>query len=366
MNICLECNQSFNSISKHIKKHRISLENYTLKWTYNNIHPVCQCGCGAETEWIESRKDFNAKIEAHGGFAPTNRTYTKRQSCEWDKQCLICKATFSSRKGTSYHIRNAHGLDYEAYLIIFKYDGKKPLCKCGCGNFVDYMHGVYNLYYKNHFSNDRVITEKFRKRTSIKSTGRRHTNEWKMQRSKEMYALHKETDKLRVAVSKANKGKICTPEHRERISKTRKERIASGDIVINREAISKTITNMHMSGQIEYVQGTYTRKNGSTIGYRSSWELLYAQYLDNDPNVKEWLFEKKFIQYEFEGHMHRYLPDFIVHYNDGSTYMVEVKPIKLSTTPKIVQKAIYATEYCKKKGWGYLFASFESGELEYY
>lgn len=369
MDNCQECNQDFSMLSKHIKKHKISLRDYTLKWKYKNKVPLCACGCQSETEWVESIKDFNTKIEAHGGLASYKRQYTKKVSTEWDKSCSVCGWVSSGKAGTAQHARVAHNMTYDNYLIKFKYGGNHPTCKCGCGNQVTYSVGDFNEYYENHFHvYVRVVSDETRDKIGRQSIGRLHTEEWKQNKSKELLEVHANSDERRIAISKANKGRVYTLEHRQRISKTRTDRIASGQIIINAEAISKTITQMHMDGRIKYVKGTYTRKNGQTIGYRSSWELMYAQHLDNNPDVKDWLFEKKIIKYQFEGSMHRYLPDFIVHYKDGSTCMVEVKPIRMSIRPKIVQKAIYATEYCRKYGWEYLFASFENKnvELEYY
>jgi hypothetical protein len=68
------------------------------------------------------------------------------------------------------------------------------------------------------------------------------------------------------------------------------------------------------------------------IVYRSSWELVFMQFLDNNPNIKHWASEPFPIMYvkPTDGRVHRYFPDFFVEYEDihGNTIkeIVEVKP----------------------------------------
>jgi hypothetical protein len=70
------------------------------------------------------------------------------------------------------------------------------------------------------------------------------------------------------------------------------------------------------------------------VFYRSSWELLMMNFLDNHPNVIQWASESITIPYTnpLTGHRTQYVPDFFVLYQDKQgrrqAEMVEVKPKK--------------------------------------
>ena len=68
------------------------------------------------------------------------------------------------------------------------------------------------------------------------------------------------------------------------------------------------------------------------ITYRSSWELTFMQFLDNNPSFKRWgseIFPVPYVK-PTTGRVHRYFPDFFVEYEDTKgnirREMIEVKP----------------------------------------
>jgi len=65
---------------------------------------------------------------------------------------------------------------------------------------------------------------------------------------------------------------------------------------------------------------------------RSKWELFYMQKLDNSPLVVKWISEPKTLNISYlnplDKKMHKYWPDFLVQYRDGSVDLIELKPIK--------------------------------------
>ena len=111
------------------------------------------------------------------------------------------------------------------------------------------------------------------------------------------------------------------------------------------------------------------------IIYRSSWELRFMKYLDENANIIQWASEELHIPYKspLDGKWHRYFPDFYVEARspDGSVkkMLLEVKPAaqtKPPTTPKrrtkryISEVMTYgvneakwkaAKEFCDEKGW---------------
>lgn len=96
-----------------------------------------------------------------------------------------------------------------------------------------------------------------------------------------------------------------------------------------------------------WVQGVYTPNhpekyigNVKEIIYRSSWELSFNKFLDNNPNVLNWNSEEIAIPYKhpIKGKMARYYPDYWIKYKnkDGvvKTEIIEVKPKNQVNKPK--------------------------------
>jgi hypothetical protein len=115
---------------------------------------------------------------------------------------------------------------------------------------------------------------------------------------------------------------------------------------------------------------------------RSSWELIFCRWADNNPAIVEWASEPLAIPYvdktqvDFRGmpKKRRYFPDFIVKVlnREGKvdTWLVEVKPSKETKPPrpgktksqktKVYESKTWATnqakwkaaeEFCRRRGW---------------
>lgn len=71
------------------------------------------------------------------------------------------------------------------------------------------------------------------------------------------------------------------------------------------------------------------------IKYRSSWELYFMKWLDNNKRVKRWNSEEVVINYfsKLEGKNRRYFVDFFVEFDDGKQIIVEIKPFKQTMPP---------------------------------
>ena len=140
----------------------------------------------------------------------------------------------------------------------------------------------------------------------------------------------------------------------------------------------------------KYHQGIYKIKNPekyagdpTNVIYRSSWELKFMNYCDNNPAIIKWSSEETIIPYicGTDGRQHRYFVDFKIQIKrpDGTlqTYLVEVKPSKETLPPttknkkrylfeaktfiKNQSKWRYAEQYCKDRGW--LFKVITEKEL---
>lgn len=137
-------------------------------------------------------------------------------------------------------------------------------------------------------------------------------------------------------------------------------------------------TKKHKSG---YQQGRYRlrnpykyRGNPRRVFYRSSWELSFNRFLDNNPNVLEWASEEIAISYvkPTDGRVHKYYPDYWVKYRNKQgeilQEVIELKPSKQTRPPtkrgkkpktQLYESKMYrinmakwtaAKAYCKGKG----------------
>lgn len=108
------------------------------------------------------------------------------------------------------------------------------------------------------------------------------------------------------------------------------------------------------------------------IVYRSSWELKFNQFLDNNPNVLQWGSEIVVIPYvkPTDGKMHKYYVDYFIKYRDvhgnEQTELIEIKPKSQVNQPsKRRNQQLYeaitfainqskwaaATKFAESRGW---------------
>ena len=84
--------------------------------------------------------------------------------------------------------------------------------------------------------------------------------------------------------------------------------------------------------------------NPSEIIYRSSWELKFMNYCDNNNKIVKWSSEEIIIPYRCptDNKIHRYFPDFYIKYKDvkGKLHekVIEVKPARQVKEPKIQKR----------------------------
>lgn len=108
------------------------------------------------------------------------------------------------------------------------------------------------------------------------------------------------------------------------------------------------------------IPGTSAEK----IIYRSSYELKFITWLENNSNVKVWGSECFYIPYMFvDGTTHKYYPDYFVEMTDGTKLVVEIKPYNQTQKPinencwaakeytRNKCKWAAAIEFCKNKGY---------------
>jgi len=109
--------------------------------------------------------------------------------------------------------------------------------------------------------------------------------------------------------------------------------------------VADRIVNGEFQPHSHHVHGWYESSKAGHVYYRSSYELSYFQYLDNNDNILEYDVEPFRIPYEFSG-SRNYIPDTLIIYNNGSRELVEVKPSALLSQPKNAAKIIAGRSYC--------------------
>jgi hypothetical protein len=95
-----------------------------------------------------------------------------------------------------------------------------------------------------------------------------------------------------------------------------------------------------------FASGIFTPKNPDkyigkgTIKYRSSWELMFFMFLDNNPSVLKWASESITIPYRnpLTGKQTIYIPDiFMVYVNKTGKQISEVVEIKPSKQTSLME-----------------------------
>jgi hypothetical protein len=78
------------------------------------------------------------------------------------------------------------------------------------------------------------------------------------------------------------------------------------------------------------------------------------QELDSDPDVLEWESEFTSIPYNYNGAVHKYVPDFHVTKKNDEHVLIEVKPQALRETVRNRAKREVAEKFCAERGWKYM------------
>jgi len=98
-----------------------------------------------------------------------------------------------------------------------------------------------------------------------------------------------------------------------------------------------------------YQRGIHLSPIAGECKYRSGWEQKYMVYLDDNPEVASWSYEKLVIEYvsnKKTKKIRKYYPDFQIEYKDGRKVVVEIKPSRKLQQATVVKKIRAAKEWC--------------------
>jgi len=254
-------------------------------------------------------------------------------------KCLICGV--EKECSIVEHLKFNHGLKTHEYKKMF--EGSKVKS--------DYALQKMSDNAKKNWSNDEYVKKQ------IKIRNITHKNpEFRQKMSETIKKKHRENPELFSGFtqwSKTEKFKewVVSKERLDKISETSKKRwendeyrektIKSITKSLNdgrcektkefRENISKIISKLYSEGTIsnesnKYKTGKYESKVGETFLYSSSYELDSMILFDESPNVKSWTNKHGIrIKYFYNNLNRHYVPDFLIDFLNGETYIIEMK-----------------------------------------
>lgn len=171
--------------------------------------------------------------------------------------------------------------------------------------------------------------------------GKKHTKETRDKMSLNHPDISGDKNPLRNAI-------LRNPELREKLSQLRKDWWAArtpDQMRKFRENNSSREARGLQTGSggfgRNHKSGTHLSSKASQFHYRSSWELHFAQILDNSEIIKRYIVEGISVPY-FDGEITRHFrPDFRIYFQSGFKSLIEIKPENLVKTQLIKLNAQY-------------------------
>ncbi len=198
--------------------------------------------------------------------------YTNQKTNDGVVKCPYCEERFDTYNGLCKHVfkYKVHGneITKEQLLVDFKYNGVRPTCKCGCGeyteisyaggaHFVDYVRGHHNRVHNNWGHNEKAMLHSAETRRKQYASGERiqwnKGKKWSETFSKEKIEelMSKYSDKERnKKISKALKG---IPKSKEHAEKCRENGRSEKSITVNRLKMYNALTSgkFSLSSKVE-------------------------------------------------------------------------------------------------------------------
>lgn len=94
-------------------------------------------------------------------------------------------------------------------------------------------------------------------------------------------------------------------------------------------------------------------KNGKVYKYKSSWEAIYMNSLDQHTDVVNWDYEPIFVCYLHNYKVKKYIPDFLVETVGGEKVLIEIKPEGLRESLINSSKREAVLQKCSEENWKY-------------
>jgi hypothetical protein len=156
------------------------------------------------------------------------------------------------------------------------------------------------------------------------------TQWYKTEKFKEWVVSKERIDKI----SETSKQRWENDKYREKTINTIKKVLNDGRCIKStqfREKMSIIISKLYADGTIsnesnKYKTGKYSSKKNETFLYSSSYELESMILFDESFNIKNWTNKHGIrIKYFYENLTRHYVPDFLIEFHNGNSYIIEMK-----------------------------------------
>ena len=236
-----------------------------------------------------------------------------------------------------------------------------------------YEHKITSKEYKERFPNSNVKSVEFSKMNSttmkVKWSDTKFKDKMKISRKishnkpefvKKMSEIiknkHKENPELFTGFTQWHKTEkfkewVVSEERISKISETSKKRWENDEYKLKtinsikkslndgrcgksiefREKMSIIISKLYSDGTISnesnrYKSGKYTSKKNEEFFYSSSYELEAMKLFDESHNINNWTNKHNIrIKYYYNNLNRHYVPDFLIKFNNGDEYIIEMK-----------------------------------------
>ena len=334
MHKCNECGKddftAIPNLARHVKfVHKMTYEEYIMKYIHDGERPKCKCGCGNEVRW-----------RAKGGFGEyfeKSHSLAHRTKEDYEIVCNECDRRVANTNNIlALHIKNAHNMSLEEYLIKYVHNGVRPTCMCGCGEGLYLRKGGFPKFINNHDSQGEFNPMYGKKGKDNPNTGKVRTEAHKKKyraAGKRNWINHR--DKYIEGMS--------TPEYKKMLRENAINLLAQGKI--GPQAPYKT----------EHKHNPFT----STSEYmHSSWE---STFLDMCVELGIPVTKNHGIRIDWvdnSGTTHTYIPDFL---GLDNNIVYEIKPDYFIDNDEIVQtKMKSADKWCSDNGYSYEIVSLDN------
>ena len=222
--------------------------------------------------------------------------------------------------------------------------------KCSIVEHLKFEHKMKSADYKLMFIGSQVKSNSELKKISERFKKIWSDPEYRNKQIKIRNITHKDPE-FKKNMSEKFKKWVVSDERIKKISKTSKERwenneyrektIESIKASLNngrckksleyRENMSKKISQLYADGIIsnhsnKYKTGKYTSKSNEIFMYSSSYELESMKLFDLSDLIKTWTNKHGIrIKYFYNDINRHYVPDFLVEFNNGLSYIIEMK-----------------------------------------
>lgn len=123
-------------------------------------------------------------------------------------------------------------------------------------------------------------------------------------------------------------------------------------------------SNISIGGNYRYVSGRINSLKSDRSHYRSSWEGILMSKFEDDPYVKTYRSEPFSIKYTgSDGSIHRYVPDILVEFQDGSRSLIEIKPETFLGDENVKLKLQAGKSYCEENGMDFVVLTWNELKL---